>query len=81
MGKPVQTRMFQTDDLPLFSGTAPRAQEQTFEAPPPDPQPPLLCRWCGGSGMIRVGCADDYGAAHAFCSCEAGERRRKEKLG
>lgn len=31
--KPTQTSMFTTQDLPLFSGTAPRAQADTFDRP------------------------------------------------
>ena len=38
MTRPTQTRMFETADLPLFSGTAPRTHDSIFTEQEPEPQ-------------------------------------------
>lgn len=49
--------MFETEDLPLFSGTAPRGRPEVFD---PQPEPRQLglfgdvCPICKGFGTVKV---------------------------
>jgi len=69
-----QTQMFDTEDLPLFSGTAQRAKLNSFEAreQPRQESLPTNCHFCQDTGTL---------GEYAFCWCEAGQDRkaRKEK--
>lgn len=59
-------------DLPLFSGTAQRAQEQVFK-----PQDAVVqetwakCRLCKDTGRL---------GEFAFCSCETGQALRRQRI-
>ena len=49
-----QGRLFQVEDLPLFSGTAPRGNVEPLEA---EPEPELLppeCEFCRASGLVGL---------------------------
>lgn len=65
-----QLLMFQTEDLPLFSGTAPR--EATESLMPESGEQPLLpeCEFCQATGIVGLClfpgptyCWRDYGRA------------------
>ena len=66
-----QSSMFQTEDLPLFSGTTPQVKdEQYVEKISLEQYPlPLGCPICLGTGRIE----------HHFCSCPFGDRLRTIK--
>lgn len=71
MKKTYQIRMWQTEDLPLFSGICPRvADPDGPSAGSPWRQPRLVetCVRCNGSG--RWG-------KHGYCPCEIGQQLRK----
>lgn len=65
-----QLSMFQTEDLPLFSGTAPRGKVEPFKAKPEPKQErlPASCDACADTGVL---------GEYAFCWCEAGQERKK----
>ena len=68
-----QLTMFETEDLPLFSGTAPRGRVDPFAPKVVHKQEhlPAKCRHCANTGVL---------GEHAFCWCEIGqETRRKRK--
>lgn len=69
-----QLTMFQTEDLPLFSGTAVRGQVRPFKPEPEPEQTPLpcTCRFCRDTGVL---------GEYAYCWCEAGQRARKARHG
>jgi hypothetical protein len=52
-----QTKMFQTEDLPLFSGPAPRGRQESFD-PQPEPRQLRLfqdaCPICMGFGAVNL---------------------------
>jgi hypothetical protein len=60
--KPRQARMFETEDLPLFSGTVSRGTLPP--ASPAEPRQPILgkCRLCLDTGLVEG----------KPCWCEAG---------
>ncbi len=62
-----QSSMFETEDLPLFSGTAQRAELSPF-APRPEPQQESLadCQLCADTGQI----------GDIFCWCQAGQEAK-----
>lgn len=63
-----QIRMFDAQDLPLFSGTAPRCHIKVFDPKPAHHQESFAkCRFCQDTGVLG-----DY----AFCWCEAGQKQR-----
>lgn len=66
-----QMTMFQIEDLPLFSGTAPKGSISTFEIKEQSRQEPLPtnCHICTGTGRIDL---------YKFCWCEAGQRARRK---
>ena len=69
-----QLAMFQTEDLPLFSGAPVQVQAQVFEPQPAKPPEPVLaaCRFCLDTGVLGT---------HAYCWCEAGQRARQRRHG
>ena len=70
-----QPKLFDdTNTLPLFSGTAPRAKLSPFE-PTPGAQPslPFECKTCRDTGTI-------ISDRLTFCWCEAGQQARKDKI-
>jgi len=71
MKKPRQIRMWQTEDLPLFSGVCPQARSPAEMQMSPWRQPKLVetCIRCSGTG--RWG---KYG----YCPCEAGQQLRMD---
>ena len=76
-----QQSMFGHEDLPLFSGTAPRATVERFAPQPTAPQMHLgQCPICEDTGLVRDGDCDH------FCTCPAGvalhdQRRQQEDRG
>lgn len=64
-----QMSMFSTEDLPLFSGTAPRGEVSPFEIKDHPRQEPLPanCTACADTGVL---------GEYAFCWCEAGQQRK-----
>ena len=65
-----QTPMFQTEDLPLFSGTPQPAKVNPFTPTPSAIQARLpICQFCAGTGITGT---------RLFCSCEAGTQARVE---
>lgn len=63
-----QLKMFETEDLPLFSGTAPTGHIETFDPKPEHLQESLAkCRFCADTGKLG-----DF----AYCWCEAGQQAR-----
>ena len=64
-----QSRMFDHEDLPLFSDTAPRARSERF-APEPAPTQEHLgqCAVCEDTGTLHP--ANRWG--RRYCTCEAG---------
>lgn len=71
-----QMQMFETDDLPLFSQTAPRGKVEVFT---PTATPRQLhfggCPICANTGLVVA----RKGAKTTYCTCRAGERARKER--
>ena len=66
-----QAKMFETEDLPLFSGTAPMGHIETFDPKPEHRQESLAkCRLCQDTGVL---------GEHAFCWCEAGQKAKAER--
>ena len=67
-----QQRMFETEDLPLFSGTAPTGHIETFDPLPAHRQESLAkCRFCADTGRVKDG----------FCWCKVGKALRVEREG
>lgn len=70
--KPTQMSMFTTEDLPLFSGTAPAITAPVFAPEVVSQQAALAkCKTCYDTGII-------YGGHLGFCWCEAGQRAKAE---
>ena len=69
-----QQRMWQTDDLPLFSGTPIRVEPLLARDERGLDQPPLpcRCRLCRDTGTVVVSHSVEY------CVCEAGQAARLE---
>lgn len=67
-----QLSMFTTEDLPLFSGTAQRAEISPFEMKevPVQEALPADCRFCQDTGVLG-----EYG----FCWCQAGQDRKAQR--
>lgn len=67
-----QMNMFDTEDLPLFSGTAPKGTISPFEIKDQAKQEslPAHCHLCADTGRIDL---------YKFCWCEAGQQARKEQ--
>jgi len=67
----MQKSMFGNDDLPLFSGTAPRGKVEPFT---PKLQPRQVsmaaCGFCADTGLLTDG----------FCWCEAGQSAKATHL-
>jgi hypothetical protein len=65
----VQSSMFDAQDLPLFSGTAPACTLPAFEPEPVHVQESLAkCRFCADTGKL---------GDHALCWCEAGQAAKE----
>jgi len=64
MNKPVQRRLWEIEDLPLFSGAGARAREVIFMPQEATGSQPCLfaCRLCGDTGRL----------GRSFCLCPAG---------
>ena len=63
--------MFQTEDLPLFSGTAQTITINTHKPQPAHRQESFAkCRFCLDTGLL---------GESAFCWCEAGQARESQK--
>ena len=58
-----QLRMFQTEDLPLFSGTPPRGNVESLEAEPEQEPLPPECEFCRATGLVGLCLFEDP----AFC--------------
>lgn len=66
-----QLTMFQTEDLPLFSETAPRGNVETFDPKADAYQESLAdCRFCADTGVL---------GEYAFCWCEAGQKAKANR--
>ena len=68
--KPKQSRMFETQDLPLFSGTSQRAEEPIAATPDRvyiQQTIPARCAACLDTGWLDQG----------FCWCRAGDEARE----
>ena len=72
-----QAQMFEFEDLPLFSGTAPRGQEARFDPSPTATQESMAtCKTCLDTGKV----AATRTAGIKFCWCKAGsEAHAKER--
>jgi hypothetical protein len=65
---PKQQRMFESEDLPLFSGTAPKGELQDFNPQPADRQLGMFdCPLCRDTGLVKVG------SRWVNCLCERGQ--------
>ena len=63
--------MFQTEDLPLFSGTSQTTRENGFEKKPVTIQKRLLaCPICLGTGAYL------NSKTLTFCTCEVGQKAK-----
>ena len=56
-------------DLPLFSGTAPRARESQFRPGAAPRQLAMLCKFCHGTGLVVV----KKNKPPVKCPCAKGE--------
>ena len=65
-----QIRMFQTADLPLFSGTVPRGNVEPLAAEPGQEPLPAECEFCRATGIV----GPCFFKEPAFCWCEGEER-------
>lgn len=66
-----QKSMFTHEDLPLFSGTAPRARVDRFDPQAIARQLHLgQCPICEDTGLVD----------NRFCTCAAGDRARREQV-
>lgn len=63
-----QLSMFETEDLPLFSGTAQQAGVESFDPQPQHHQASFAkCHFCNDTGRTSEGC----------CWCEAGRQAKQ----
>ena len=71
-----QKRMFETEDLPLFSGTAPTGHVEALSTLRDTSLVVLegfTCKLCFDTGMVRV----KHGVTR-LCWCKVGDKLRKE---
>ena len=70
MNKLIQTRFWEIEDLPLFSGTPLAAREQVFAPKEVNAQPTLAhCRLCHDTGRLGP----------SYCWCDAGQQARQSQ--
>ncbi len=71
-----QAQMFEFEDLPLFSGTAPRGQEARFDPSPTATQESMAtCKTCLDTGKV----AATRTVGVKFCWCKAGHEARAQE--
>ena len=65
----IQLSMFSHEDLPLWSGAAPRVKDESFDPQPEAQQSTWAkCRFCADTGVL---------GDHAYCWCKAGEEAQR----
>jgi len=70
-----QLSMFDTQDLPLFSGTCPRATVHPFTPRPQRIQGTLFkCPICHDTGRITIRTQHPHTCHFHYCWCEAGRK-------